>query len=194
MPGRGRIQEIVIGVIPVVLQPLQIRLQTAFRHCHVVARLAVRHHVMVHQNGQLSREGLGCWLFRRGGRDKKSRSGVRVMLWRGRRGNGQVRWNFRFGAVPAAADGQKKQRQKKDTEGFFHEIFLSKSTEQAQKMPSVPDWDERQTFRGTTQIHAENRVHLHPDNGGRPAVSPRRLPGEPNDTPQVGSQPMTDPL
>ena len=41
-------------------------------------------------------------------------------------------------------------------------------------------WDERHSFRGTTQIRMVLHAHLCPCNAGPTAVSPRRLPGEPN--------------
>ena len=49
------------------------------------------------------------------------------------------------------------------------------------KKPSVPSAGTKgHSFRGTTQIRMVPHAHLRPCNAGPTAVSPRRLPGEPN--------------
>ena len=59
------------------------------------------------------------------------------------------------------------------------------------KRPFVPNIGTKGMFpfRGTTQIRARRRALEAPVTEGGPAVSPRRLPGEPNDTRQGGFQP-----
>ena len=50
------------------------------------------------------------------------------------------------------------------------------------------------SFRGTTQIRALGRALEAPVTEGGPAVSPRRLPGEPNGAARMGFQPAAHPL
>ncbi len=73
--------------------------------------------------------------------------------------------------------------------------FLKKSGKGKTKEPSVPNHGtEGKSFRGTTQIRAKGRALKAPVTEGGPAVSPRRLPGEPNGASQTGLQPAAHPL
>lgn len=56
-------------------------------------------------------------------------------------------------------------------------------------------WDERPTLpRYHPNLRPTQGAHLSPFNGGPPAMPPWRLPGEPNDTPRTGFQPVAHPL
>ena len=63
------------------------------------------------------------------------------------------------------------------------------------KSPSSTHGDERQALRGTTRIRTCKMCALSPPiTAGPPSPSQGPLPGEPSDTIQAGSQPVTRPL
>ena len=66
---------------------------------------------------------------------------------------------------------------------------------EGKRKPPVPELGRKAaSFRGTTQIRALGRALEAPVTEGGPAVSPRRLPGEPNGASRRGLQPAALPL
>lgn len=78
---------------------------------------------------------------------------------------------------------------------FFCRLFSAIKAAEGKRKPPVPELGRKAvSLRGTTQIRALRHALKAPVTEGGPAVSPRRLPGEPNGAARTGSQPTASPL